>query len=246
MFFLVIDAIFALINNQPMGIIKKIVYPILLATILVACSSTNASQVMATMSGLQAGATLGGAIGGMTSRSHRGYFRGTTIGAISGAAIAAISTAPRKPRAERDDNYSQYNDSPRRSKKKPATKYPSALSGLRSDVRVTNVVFRDASGDAVLQPGESATLSYDVINVTPNVIPLLLPRMELERNASHIHISPMQGITHLQPGEGVRYSVTLTADRKVKGGDTQVLFYLSSDNGATYTAMNTFQFRTKK
>ena len=70
--------------------------------------------------------------------------------------------------------------------------------------------------------------------------------MELERNASHINISPMQGITHLQPGEGVRYSVTLTADRKIKGGDTQVLFYLSSDNGATYTAMNTFQFRTKK
>ena len=224
----------------------RIVLSILSATILLAsCASSGASttQVFAAMSGLNAGATLGGAIGGLTSRSHRGYHMGTTIGALSGAAIGAVATMPRKKRVETTETVESY-EAPKR--KRGSFAPTATLSGMRRDVRVTNVTFRDSSGDGVLQPGEAAIVSYDIINVTPRAISLLVPRMELSAQTKRIHISPMQNIVDVPSGEGVRYSATLTADSRLKSGEAQLTLYLSGDNGASFTEMNTIQIRTKK
>ena len=220
----------------------RIIISILSATILFAscASGGNSTQVFAAMSGLNAGATLGGAIGGLTSRSPRGYHMGTTIGAISGAAIGAMATMPRKKRSETVETY----EAPQR--KRGPFSQSATLSGMRRDIRVTNVTFRDSSGDGVLQPGETAIISYDIINVTPRAINLLVPRMELSSRAKRIHISPMQNIVDVPSGEGVRYSVTLTADSRLKSGSTDLTLYLSSDEGASFTAMNTIQIRTKR
>lgn len=214
------------------------------AMLLASCASGGSTtQVFAAMSGLNAGATLGGAIGGLTSRSPRGYHMGTTIGALSGAAIGAVATMPRKKRVETAEPAEAY-EAPKR---KRGSFSPSAtLSGMRRDVRVTNVTFRDSSGDGVLQPGETATVSYDIINVTPYAINLLVPRMELSAQKKRIHISPMQNIMDVPSGEGVRYSVTLTADSRLKSGEAQLTLYLSGDEGASFTEMNTIQIRTKK
>ena len=214
--------------------------------LLTGCASSNSNQMYAAISGMNAGATLGGAVGGLTSRSPRGYHKGTMIGALSGAAIGAIATAPRHKRSEReyngdDDTTSSHNPS---RKGKGAQFAP--LSGIRSEVRVTNVVFYDSSGDGVLQPGETATVSYDIINVTPREIALLIPKIELSSQTKRIDISPMQSITNILPGEGVRYSVTLTAAPRLKSGETSLTLSLSRDNGATYTAVNTIQISTKK
>lgn len=212
--------------------------------LLASCASGGSTaQVFAAMSGLNAGATLGGAIGGLTSRSPRGYHMGTTIGALSGAAIGAVATMPRKKRVETAESAETY-EAPKR---KRGSFAPSAtLSGMRRDVRVTNVTFRDSSGDGVLQPGETATVSYDIINVTPYAINLLVPRMELSAQKKRIHISPMQNIMDVPSGEGVRYSVTLTADSRLKSGEAQLTLYLSGDEGASFTEMNAIQIRTKR
>lgn len=214
------------------------------AMLLASCASGGSTaQVFAAMSGLNAGATLGGAIGGLTSRSPRGYHMGTTIGALSGAAIGAVATMPRKKRVETAESAETY-EAPKR---KRGSFAPSAtLSGMRRDVRVTNVTFRDSSGDGVLQPGETATVSYDIINVTPYAINLLVPRMELSAQKKRIHISPMQNIMDVPSGEGVRYSVTLTADSRLKSGEAQLTLYLSGDEGASFTEMNAIQIRTKR
>lgn len=217
----------------------RIVLSILsMLVLLVSCASGNSTQVFAAMSGLNAGATLGGAIGGLTSRTPRGYHLGTTIGALSGAAIGVIATAPRE---KRGGTFSS-DEAPRRERE---TSF-SPLSGIRRDVRVTNVVFNDSSGDGVLQPGETATVSYDIINVAPREVDLLIPRMQLSHQAKRIHISPMRNITNVPAGEGVRYSVTLTADGRLKRGETDLTFYLSRDDGSTFTAMNSIQIRTKR
>ena len=230
---------------------KKTISLILLTAMLAGCATNNATQVMATMTGLHAGATLGGAIGGITSRSPRGHFMGTTIGAVSGAALGAIATSPRRERSyaaeERMDSRSSYSDSytrPRRKESRRAQHTP--LSGLKRDVRVTNVRFSASSGASSLVSGEAATVSYDIINVTPAEIPLLVPRVELQRKSSRITVSPMQDIVSIPSGEGVRYTITLTAGRKIKSGDNTLLFYLSSDGGSTYTLMNELPFETIK
>ena len=214
------------------------------AMLLASCASGGSTaQVFAAMSGLNAGATLGGAIGGLTSRSPRGYHMGTTIGALSGAAIGAVATMPRKKRVETAESAETY-EAPKRKRGRFS---PSAtLSGMRRDVRVTNVTFRDSSGDGVLQPGETATVSYDIINVTPYAINLLVPRMELSAQKKRIHISPMQNIMDVPSGEGVRYSVTLTADSRLKSGEAQLTLALSGDEGASFTEMNAIQIRTKR
>ena len=223
----------------------RIVLSILsVAMLLASCASGGSTtQVFAAMSGLNAGATLGGAIGGLTSRSPRGYHMGTTIGALSGAAIGAVATMPRKKRVETAESAEAY-EAPKR--KRGGFSSSATLSGMRRDVRVTNVTFRDSSGDGVLQPGETATVSYDIINVTPYAINLLVPRMELSAQKKHIHISPMQNIMDVPSGEGVRYSVTLTAGSRLKSGEAQLTLYLSGDEGASFTEMNTIQIRTKK
>lgn len=221
----------------------RIILSILSTMLLLAgCASSNSTQVYAAMSGLNAGATLGGAIGGLTSRSPRGYHMGTTIGALSGAALGVIATTPRQKRNTGDVETT--DEAPRRKRESKGAFAP--LSGLRRDVRVTNVQFRDSSGDGVLKPGETATVSYDIINVTPYEIGQLVPKIELSSQAKRIHISPMQNIDYIPSGEGVRYSVTLTAAPRLKSGTTQTTLYLSNDGGASYTAMNTIQIRTNK
>lgn len=209
--------------------------------ILVGCVSGNSTQIMATMSGMNAGASLGGAIGGLSSGTPRGHFMGTTIGALSGAAIGAIVTSPSNAKKSGET----YSETVKKEKKSNQSRI-SSLTGLRRDVRVTNVVFKDNSGDALLQRGELAVISYDIVNVTPDNIEELLPKLEVKGQTSHIKISPMKRITNLSSGEGVRYTITIMADDKLRNSETSLLFYLSDDNGKTYTEMNTLYVETKK
>ena len=224
---------------------KNFISLLLAASILAGCATNNATQVIATMSGLQSGATLGGAIGGLTSRSPRGHFMGTTIGAISGAAIGAIATSPRRQTANREEY--ENSRSLENNKKKVETKRTlGSLSGLKKDVRIVNVKFLGTSGGATLSSGGTATVSYDIINVTSGNIPMLVPKMEFKHKAKNITISPMQSIVDLPSGEGVRYTVTITAGERIKNGDNAVLLYLSADDGATFTLMNELPFETRK
>lgn len=224
---------------------KNFISLLLAASILAGCATNNATQVIATMSGLQSGATLGGAIGGLTSRSPRGHFMGTTIGAISGAAIGAIATSPRRQTANREE-YENSRSLENKKKKVETKRTLGSLSGLKKDVRIVNVKFLGTSGGATLSSGETATVSYDIINVTSGNIPMLVPKMEFKHKAKNITISPMQSIVDLPSGEGVRYTVTITAGKRIKNGDNAVLLYLSADNGATFTLMNELPFETRK
>lgn len=225
---------------------KNFISLLLAASILAGCATNNATQVIATMSGLQSGATLGGAIGGLTSRSPRGHFMGTTIGAISGAAIGAIATSPRRQPSNGREVDTVTRTHEKKAEKHNAKRRLSTLSGLKRDVRIVNVKFLGASGSDVLSSGETATVSYDIINVTPENIPMLVPKMEFKHKAKNITISPMQSIVDLPSGEGVRYTVTLTAGKRVKNGDNAILLYLSADGGATFTLMNELPFETRK
>ncbi|MBR6806465.1 MAG: hypothetical protein IKM47_08180 [Bacteroidaceae bacterium] len=224
---------------------KNFISLLLAASILAGCATNNATQVIATMSGLQSGATLGGAIGGLTSRSPRGHFMGTTIGAISGAAIGAIATSPRRQTANREE-YENSRSLDNKKKKVETKRTLGSLSGLKKDVRIVNVKFLGTSGGATLSSGGTATVSYDIINVTSGNIPMLVPKMEFKHKAKNIAISPMQSIVDLPSGEGVRYTVTITAGERIKNGDNAVLLYLSADDGATFTLMNELPFETRK
>ena len=224
---------------------KNFISLLLAASILAGCATNNATQVIATMSGLQSGATLGGAIGGLTSRSPRGHFMGTTIGAISGAAIGAIATSPRRQTANREE-YENSRSLENKKKKVETKRMLGSLSGLKKDVRIVNVKFLGTSGGATLSSGETATVSYDIINVTSGNIPMLVPKMEFKHKAKNIAISPMQSIVDLPSGEVVRYPVTITAGERIKNGDNAVLLYLSADDGATFTLMNELPFETRK
>ena len=217
-----------------------------MSLILVGCKTNNATQVIASMSGLQAGATLGGAIGSLTSRSPRGHFMGTTVGAISGAAIAAIATSPRSHPSYNVSGYSDSRSDGKNTKKIEFKKQLSSLSGLKRDVRIVNVKFLGPSGNAILSSEETATVSYDIINVTSENIPMLIPKMEFKRKSKNITVSPMQSIVDIPSGEGVRYTVTLTAGKRIKKGDNALLLYLSADDGATFTLMNELPFYTRK
>ena len=75
---------------------------------------------------------------------------------------------------------------------------------------------------------------------------MLVPKMEFKHKAKNIAISPMQSIVDLPSGEGVRYTVTITAGERIKNGDNAVLLYLSADDGATFTLMNELPFETRK
>lgn len=225
---------------------RNIILTILVSSMLAGCATNNATQVMASMSGLQAGATLGGAIGGLSSGSPRGHFMGTTIGALSGAAIGAIATAPRRERSYEREATSEYGNAGRPSKRKGVGRAPATLSGLKRDIRIVNVRFIAPSNGATLTAGETATVSYDIINVTSGTVPLLVPKMEFKRKSSHITLSPMQNIVDLPSGEGVRYSVTLTAGKKMKRGDNTLMLYLSADGGKTFTLMSELPFEAIK
>lgn len=94
---------------------------------------------------------------------------------------------------------------------------------------IKNVRFSDDSGDNRLSGGEIGHVSFEIYNNTGATVYDFYPTVADGSGNNRIYISPSVRVESIAPGQGIRYTATVKADRRIKTGETQLMVSASKD-----------------
>ena len=106
-----------------------------------------------------------------------------------------------------------------------ASRVEQIYGNAKSDGKLTirNVRFADSNGDGMLSGDEIGQVSFEIYNETAAPIYNFDPSVvEAEAN-KRIYISPSVRVENIMPGQGLRYTATVKADRRIKDGEIRLL-----------------------
>ena len=106
-----------------------------------------------------------------------------------------------------------------------ASRVEQIYGNAKSDGKLTirNVRFADSNGDGMLSGDEIGHVSFEIYNETSAPIYNFDPSVvEAEAN-KRIYISPSVRVENIMPGQGLRYTATVKADRRIKDGEIRLL-----------------------
>lgn len=106
-----------------------------------------------------------------------------------------------------------------------ASRVEQIYGNAKSDGKLTirNVRFADSNGDGMLSGDEIGQVSFEIYNKTDAPIYNFDPSVvEAEAN-KRIYISPSVRVENIMPGQGLRYTATVKADRRIKDGEIRLL-----------------------
>lgn len=106
-----------------------------------------------------------------------------------------------------------------------ASRVEQIYGNVKSDGKLTirNVRFADSNGDGMLSGDEIGHVSFEIYNETAAPIYNFDPSVvEAEAN-KRIYISPSVRVENIMPGQGLRYTATVKADRRIKDGEIRLL-----------------------
>lgn len=106
-----------------------------------------------------------------------------------------------------------------------ASRVEQIYGNAKSDGKLTirNVRFADSNGDGMLSGDEIGQVSFEIYNETDVPIYNFDPSVvEAEAN-KRIYISPSVRVENIMPGQGLRYTATVKADRRIKDGEIRLL-----------------------
>lgn len=88
---------------------------------------------------------------------------------------------------------------------------------------IRNVRFSDETGDGKLSGNETGRVTFEIYNNTEQPVYDFDPTVvEAEAN-KRIYISPSVHVENIMPGQGLRYTATVKADRRIKDGQIKLL-----------------------
>ena len=217
---------------------KVIVYSLVGAMLLSSCSTTESGA----SNGAFFGSIIGSAIGGI-SGGHRGSDIGTLVGMAGGAVVgAAIGQASEKAEQRKYDEYMRRRTDSGFDPNNGGddrivmeTEVPSntvSLDELKNmtgynvnineSIQLRHENFTDANGDGNISPGEECKVSFEIMNISDVEIFNVIPTVIETTGNKHIHISPTVRVESIKPHQGVRYTATILADKRLKDGNAVI------------------------
>ena len=217
---------------------KVIVYSLVGAMFLSSCSTTESGA----SNGAFFGSIIGSAIGGI-SGGHRGSDIGTLVGMAGGAVVgAAIGQASEKAEQRKYDEYMRRRTDSGFDPNNGGddrivmeTEVPSntvSLDELKNmtgynvnineSIQLRHENFTDANGDGNISPGEECKVSFEIMNNSDVEIFNVIPTVIETTGNKHIHISPTVRVESIKPHQGVRYTATILADKRLKDGNAVI------------------------
>ena len=217
---------------------KVIVYSLVGAMLLSSCSTTESGA----SNGAFFGSIIGSAIGGI-SGGHRGSDIGTLVGMAGGAVVgAAIGQASEKAEQRKYDEYMRRRTDSGFDPNNGGddrivmeTEVPSntvSLDELKNmtgynvnineSIQLRHENFTDANGDGHISPGEECKVSFEIMNNSDVEIFNVIPTVIETTGNKHIHISPTVRVESIKPHQGVRYTATILADKRLKDGNAVI------------------------
>ena len=218
---------------------KFIVISLAGAMLLSSCSTTESGA----SNGAFFGSILGSAIGGITG-GYRGSDIGTIVGMAGGAVVgAAIGQASEKEEQRKYDEYMRRrNDQsgfdpnnagddrivmeeevPSQTVTLDELKRMEGFNvNINESIHLRHEDFSDANGDGFITPGEECKVSFEIMNNSDVEIFHVIPTVIETTGNKHIHISPTVRIESIRPHQGVRYTATVLADKRLKDGNAVI------------------------
>lgn len=183
------------------------------------CSSqrTTMGDPAAIMVGARLGGITGALIGGASAHSPHASGRNSLIGALVGT-VVGVAVANAATSTEEELYVDQEQQPAHSVSKNIPTPSPSSLT-------IRNIRFIDDTRDHVIQSGEQAKIIFEVYNNGHEPIYSITPAVIEKTGVKNLYISPLVTIESISPGEGIRYTATVTAG-KLKRNEQEVLFGL--------------------
>lgn len=225
---------------------KKVGLIIMSAAMLL--SSCNTGAGAGAYAGSSLGSILGSAIGGIAGGA-RGSDVGTIIGMAGGAMVGAAmgNTADKQQQRYQQQSYDidpttmvdnsnsgddriDFSTAETKSMEASRVESISSPSSTPNDkLTIKHVRFVDTDGDGCLTAEEMGKVVFEIYNDTPNPIYNFEPSVTEANGNRRIYISPSVRIEHIMPGEGLRYTATVKADRRIKNGEARLLVSTQKD-----------------
>ena len=207
------------------------------ALLVSSCTSNTAGGAYA---GGQFGYIIGSAIGGISGGwrgHHQGALIGTVGGIVAGAAIGAAVDQAEKEKWEKREQVSRKtydrhadNGYDRRSARHDDSGYDPQGRGddritfvNEAPLEIRNAMITESKHDGVLTRGEECTVMFEIMNTSDKAVYDVTPLVEDVTGNKHVKISPNLHVESIAPHQGVRYTATILADKKLKDGEIQVM-----------------------
>lgn len=209
--------------------IKKYGFILGLTSLLTSCYTATYQQSAGTMTGAMIGSSVGSLFGGLAD-GPRGNWWGTAIGTIAGAAIGNAVNAPRSSaRQGIDDETENPVMSAPVARTEGYTSLPQddGQMDLMQQLDVRNIKFVDENHDLKLNPEERCKLIFEIHNLGSQTVSSVFPVVYVNSQKKHIFMSQPVRIERIDAGEGLRYTVSIYTDRRLKTGSVGFTIALS-------------------
>lgn len=204
---------------------KAVIYFLALSLLLTSCVTTSATGGAAA-GGAMGGAVLGSAIGGIFG-GPRGHDIGTVVGVLGGSVLGAASQKAAVRRMERRQRQAEKDAEENMRRHRHFVRGENE----RIPIHVRNLQLFDQNDDRAFNRQETCTLEFELRNDSREpVYDVLLDITETSGN-KHLTISPSTAIESIQPGQVLRYTGYIKADKRLKAGTAQFAV-LASIEGA--------------
>ena len=229
---------------------KFIVISLAGAMLLSSCSTTESGASNGAFFGSILGSAIGGITGGYRG-SDIGTIVGMAGGAVVGAAIGQASEKEEQrkydeymrrrndrsgfdpnnggdqsgfdPNNGGDDRIVMEEEVPSQTVTLDELKRMEGFNvNINESIQLRHEDFSDANGDGFITPGEECKVSFEIMNNSDVVIFDVIPTVIETTGNKHIHISPTVRIESIRPHQGVRYTATVLADKRLKDGNAVI------------------------
>ena len=209
------------------------------ALLVSACTSNAASGAYV---GGEFGHVIGSAIGGIAGGwrgQHTGSLIGTVGGAVAGAVIGSAIDKSQERRMAPYGDRRQHDDSGFDPQGRGDDRI--MIAPAEAPLVVRHAVITETQNDGVLVRGEECTAVFEIMNTSDNAVFDVQPFVEDATGNKHIKISDNLRIENIGPRQGVRYTATILADKRLKDGE--IIVRLGVAQGGREITSQTREFR---
>ena len=96
-------------------------------------------------------------------------------------------------------------------------------------ITIKNVRFVETAEHNVLHGGEVGKVKFEMYNETQAPIYNFMPTVIEADGNKRIYISPSVSVENIMPGQGLRYTATVKADKRIKDGEIRLLVSAQRD-----------------
>ncbi len=171
------------------------------------------------MIGSVSGSLVGDRIGGWG-----GSLIGSVVGGVAGSALGAAAANPYKTQPQQSNV--------------PEERYEPQLV-------IRDILLTDENKNGILEAGEHAHLTFIIQNNSSRNITQITPQLKGKKEAKRIRNSETISISHIKPGEEIRYRVNLLGTSQLKEGKAVYQIRLEDNQGQDLYEED-FSFPTNK